>query len=85
MQLMYSLDMMRRTQIYLPEDLYKRLMLLKHAKQLSAAEIIRNILERHLGEEEAKVNESLDDLADLNITGGPTDLSENFSSYLVRK
>jgi predicted CopG family antitoxin len=86
---MYAADVyfsiMRRTQIYLPENIYKRLLLLKHAKELSVAEIIRSILEKHLGEEEATVNESLDDLADLDIKGGPKDLSENFSSYLVSK
>ena len=76
---------MRRTQIYLPEDLHERLVLLKQAKQLSLGEIIRNILERHLEEEESTVHESLLDLAELEITGGPEDLSENFSSYLVKK
>ena len=76
---------MRRTQIYIPDSLYKRLLILKQAKQLSIAEIIRNILERHLEDEEATVNETLSDLAELDITGGPTDLSENFSSYLTKK
>ncbi|MCC6220371.1 MAG: hypothetical protein IT291_03920 [Deltaproteobacteria bacterium] len=49
------------------------------------AEIIRTIIEKHIADEEAMMKESLEDLADLKITGGPVDLSENFNSYLARK
>lgn len=76
---------MRRTQIYLPQGIYDRLALLKQATQFSMAEIIRTIIEKHIADEEAMMKESLEDLADLKITGGPVDLSENFNSYLARK
>lgn len=76
---------MRRTQIYLPEHIYKSLGKIKARRQVSIAQIIRETLEKHLEAEETNMTPALLELAKLNLRGGPRDLSRKIDEYLYNK
>jgi metal-responsive CopG/Arc/MetJ family transcriptional regulator len=81
---------MIRTQVYLPEQLYKSIKLQARLEKKPAAQIIRDVLEEGI---EAKkptqtLGEALLGLAELgkklNLSG-PTDLSTNIDKYLYEE
>jgi hypothetical protein len=72
---------MLRTQIYLPEDTYQRLLWLKESRGLPMAEIIRQALDQSFIQKNEKGND-LFKLADLKFKGGPRNLSTQFNKYL---
>jgi len=77
---------MIRKQVYLTEDLNRRLRLLSQQQQKPEAEVIRETLEKGLKDEPSmSTGEALLGLAELgkrlNLTG-PTDLSERHDDYL---
>ena len=76
---------MIRTQIYLPEPLYTRIKLQARAKGQPAAQLIREQLEQSFPDSklQPKKDKNLAELAqELNITGGPPDLSRRIDDYL---
>lgn len=78
---------MIRTQIYLPETLYKDIKRRAKAKGEPAAQLIRDALEQGLNVSSVSKNtpkrRGLAALADeLNLTGGPADLSRRIDDYL---
>ena len=56
---------MRRTQIYLTEELYKKLIILRKIRQISFAQIIRELLEKYLDKEKIRVSHNLKELSRL--------------------
>lgn len=76
---------MIRTQIYLPERLYTKIKLQARAKGQPAAQLIREQLERGFpgSKNQPKKEKNLAELAqELNIRGGPRDLSRRIDDYL---
>ena len=78
---------MIRTQIYLPETLYRDIKLRAKAKGEPAAQLIREVLEQGMYVSEPapayKKRRGLASLAgELNIKGGPADLSRRIDDYL---
>jgi len=76
---------MIRTQVYLPEPLYTRIKLQARAKGQPAAQLIREQLEQSFPDSklQPKKDKNLAELAqELNITGGPPDLSRRIDDYL---
>ncbi len=73
---------MKRTQVYLPQDLYASLVTISNGRKISVAQVIREALSKYLKEGAATGVDSLLEVAGLNITGGPQDLSKNFNRYL---
>lgn len=76
---------MIRTQIYLPEQVYKNLNKIKLQRKVSVATIIREAIEKHLESEHSSMTPALLELSKLNITGGPRDISSNMNEYLYGK
>lgn len=76
---------MLRTQIFLPEDLYQKLLSLKKVRDISIGKIIREVLKKNLVEEEKNIGNDLLELAKLKIRGGPKDLSKRINHYLYSK
>lgn len=76
---------MIRTQIYIPSDIHSQLLQLAKARSTSMAEITREFIENGL-----KISNHIDTsgktvmrkLLNMNITGGPKDLSINLDHYL---
>ncbi len=75
-------EMMIRTQIYLPEDIHKRLLSLRQIWGKSAAQMIREALESYLAGSQGEGKNDLLKLADLKLSGGPKDLSSKIDDYL---
>ncbi|MCJ7739848.1 hypothetical protein MUP32_00840 [Candidatus Microgenomates bacterium] len=76
---------MIRTQIYIPEDTHTQLLQLAKAKSSSMAEITREFIEEGLKKEKNADNtgiKTLQALSNLNLKGGPKDLSKNLDHYL---
>jgi len=76
---MYNPSMVR-TQIYLPESLHKKLLAMRKSSGKSAAQIIREALADVF--DKKPVENDLLDLANLDIVGGPADLSSKLDDYL---
>jgi len=74
---------MIRTQIYIPEHLHKTAKNIAEKKNEALAKLLRRLIARGI-EEEKKSTKSkpLSSLANLNITGGPKNLSRNMDKYL---
>ena len=81
---------MVRTQVYLSENLQKNIKLVARKEKKSAAQVIREALEKGLAKKAPKrsVGEALLELAAIgkryNIKG-PTDLSTNHDKYLYEE
>lgn len=73
---------MVRTQIYLPQSMYQQLVAWARQQDLPMAEIIRMLVAKGLKERPQKTGHNLADLAKLNLTGGPKDLSAKMDDYL---
>lgn len=77
---------MIRTQVYLPEVLYEDIKRRARIKGKPAAQLIRDSLEQSLHTSQAQKTtqrKSWAELAkELNITGGPKDLSRRIDDYL---
>ena len=79
---------MIRTQIYLPEAMYRDIKRRARAKGEPAAQLIRDALEKELlienlnNPKKSQKRRGLAALADLHITGGPADLSRRIDDYL---
>ena len=73
---------MIRTQIYLQESMYTKLVSLKKSTKKSVGNIIRDILEKNIKGEYSSTKNDILKLATINIEGGPKDLSENLDNYL---
>lgn len=79
---MYNPSMFR-TQIYLPEELHQLVKLKARQKNESMAEFLRRCIERGmLQEKEQTKRAAFWTLSELNITGGPKDLSKKIDYYL---
>lgn len=79
---MYNSTMFR-TQIYLPEDLHQLVKLKARQKNESMAEFLRRCIERGMAEEQGQTKRApFWTLSELNITGGPKDLSKKIDHYL---
>ena len=74
--------MMQRTQIYLPEELKKKITQLATHKGVPMAEIIRGAVEKEVKIQTLPKENPLIKLAKLRIKGGPRDLSKNYKKYL---
>jgi len=76
---------MIRTQIYLPNEMHSQLQQIAQAKSTSMAQITRKFIEKGL-----KTSKDIDTsgktvmrkLLNMNIKGGPKDLSTNLDHYL---
>lgn len=76
---------MIRTQVYLPEELYQNIKLLAKKEKKSAAQVVRQALERDLASEKGEtVGKALLRLSKIKAKG-PKDLSENIDKYLYEK
>jgi hypothetical protein len=75
---------MLRTQIYLPKNDHSELSVLAKKLGVPLSEIIRRMLKTGLSQKDHYINKgnNLSSLANLGITGGPSDLSKNFDKYL---
>ncbi|MBL7661406.1 ribbon-helix-helix protein, CopG family [bacterium] len=73
---------MIRTQIYLPENIHKRLLALRGSQGKSLAQIIREAIEKQFAADEPSQENDILKLADLKLKGGPKDLSKNIDQYL---
>ena len=76
---------MVRTQIYLPETVHKRLTSMAKQRKLSMGHLIRAFIEGSLSKEQSQYissQKAMRKLFEMNITGGPKDLSKNLDSYL---
>ena len=76
---------MIRTQIYLPEPLYTQIKLQAQAKGQPAAQLIREQLEQGFpgSQKQQKKDKNVGGWGEeLNITGGPPDLSRRIDDYL---
>lgn len=71
---------MHRTQIYLTENIYKRLLKLKKISGKSIAYIIREILTKNIEKEEKSVGNNLLDLE--NIVDQKINLNKNIKNFL---
>lgn len=80
---MYTSRMIR-TQIYLPENIHRRLKQLAKQRNLAMAHIVRDILEQELQKKEPDDGgiSVLRDVANIKATKGPKDLSTNIDHYL---
>lgn len=77
--------LMFRTQIYLPEELHQLVKLKADQKNESMAEFLRRCIERGMlveEEKEQKKRAAFWTLSELNVTGGPKDLSKKIDHYL---
>jgi hypothetical protein len=77
---------MLRTQIYLPEEIHRELILWARKMDLPMAEVVRRIIKTGL-EKKEKFFEKGNDLlllTQLKIKGGPKDLSEKLDFYLYQ-
>ncbi len=76
---------MIRTQIYIPENLYKQIQLMSEQNKISIAEGIRTLLKKGFSDYQPK--SMGDELLKLsNIKGhGPSDLSSNVDKYLYEE
>lgn len=76
---------MIRTQIYLPENLYREIGLIARKEKKAKSQIIREALEKDVNKRRGSVGEALLKLAELgkklNLRG-PKDLSINHDKYL---
>jgi hypothetical protein len=77
--------MMKRTQIYFPEQLAEDIRLGARLRNISTSEYIRQLLEKRVSQPVAKITRrpptSLSVLAKNAINLGPADLSKNFRKY----
>lgn len=78
---------MIRTQVYLPEILYKNVRLAARKQNKPAAQIIRELLEGGVKQKTKKTNagDALLRLAKLAVRKGPRDLSVNIDKYLYEE
>ena len=83
---MYIHDIMplsdHRTQIYLPEDLYKQAKRRAHEESVSLSAVIRKALERYLVTQEDWETDSISQLVGLVKDSGPSDLSVRVDELL---
>jgi metal-responsive CopG/Arc/MetJ family transcriptional regulator len=80
---MLYISYMIRTQIYLTQELKKELDRLKKIEGKPVGEIIRKILHKAIiADKKKQKGNDLTKLAELNIHGGPKDLSEHMDEYL---
>lgn len=74
---------MIRTQIYLPSDLHQTAKMLASQQAKPVADLYRKFIAAGLRtEKKRRVTNSLTPLAQLKISGGPKDLSQNMDRYL---
>jgi metal-responsive CopG/Arc/MetJ family transcriptional regulator len=71
-----------RTQIYLPEDLYKRAKRRAQEESVSLSAVIRKALERYLVIQEDWETDSISQLVGLVKDSGPSDLSVQVDEVL---
>ena len=74
---------MIRTQIYIPSSLHQDAKNIAQRKNESLAKLLRELIASGLTKEKSKLQpKSLSSLGNLNITGGPKDISQNMDKYL---
>ena len=74
---------MIRTQIYIPETLHQRARGVARSKKQSVANLYRNFIANSL-ERETQTGD-LTSLANLNLKGGPKNLSSDIDKYIYGK
>lgn len=86
LHLCYTLVIMLRTQIYLPQETHQELMLWSRKMDLPMAEIVRKFINAGLNKKEEFLEKGNDLLAltKLKIKGGPKNLSEKLDFYLYQ-
>lgn len=77
---------MIRTQIYLPQMLYKQVKMLAKAENVPTAEVVRQLLGEALAKrgKGRSIGKALLALTEIRGTG-PTDLSSNIDKYLYEE
>ncbi|MCX8008920.1 MAG: ribbon-helix-helix protein, CopG family [Patescibacteria group bacterium] len=77
---------MIRTQVYLPEDLYKKITLVAKKEKKSSAQVVRDALEKGLsiGADCDDVGDALLKLAQVHAKGS-RDLSQRIDAYLYEE
>ncbi|MFB6182037.1 MAG: ribbon-helix-helix protein, CopG family [Candidatus Magasanikbacteria bacterium] len=74
---------MKRTQLYIPENLHKKIKAEAREEGRSMSDLMREFLAEGLdNKKKQKGQVDLTDLANLNLSGGPKDLSKNMDNYL---
>lgn len=76
---------MLRTQMYLPEDIYERLLMQKQIYKKPMGEIIREILDENLPARKTGGVEGLLALTHLKFQGGSKNLSGNYKKLIYAK
>ena len=76
---------MIRTQIYIPENMYKKIMLLSETKETSIASTIRSLIKLGFSNTKTKnIDNGLIKLSKINGRGS-SDLSSNIDKYLYEE
>ena len=76
---------MIRTQIYIPENMYKKIMLLSETKETSMASTIRSLIKLGFSDTKTKnIDNGLIKLSKINGIGS-SDLSSNIDKYLYEE
>ncbi|MFB6226067.1 MAG: ribbon-helix-helix protein, CopG family [Candidatus Paceibacteria bacterium] len=74
---------MKRTQLYIPENLHKKIKAEAKEEGRSMSDLMREFIAEGLEhKKKQKKQVDLTDLANLNLSGGPKDLSKNMDSYI---
>lgn len=77
---------MIRTQIYLPEDLYREIDIVATKEKKPKAHIIRDALKKGLAKKKQEtIGEAFRRLTAIAVKGGPSDLSVNHDKYLYEE
>lgn len=77
---------MIRTQVYLPEDIYREVKVAAKKENKAAAQLVRELLEEGLSQKRKKssIGKALSMLASIKAKG-PRDLSANIDRYLYEE
>lgn len=79
---MYTANMIR-TQIYIPSEIHETAKMLAARDDRSIADLYRLFITKGIANKKKTMKKSsLASLSNLNITGGPKDLSKNMDKYL---
>ena len=82
---MIHMYIMIRTQIYIPENMYKKIMLLSETKETSMASTIRSLIKLGFSDTKTKnIDNGLIKLSKINGIGS-SDLSSNIDKYLYEE
>lgn len=75
---------MKRTQIYLPEELHRELLMIATQEKKTLSEIIRRGAQRIIRAKERRASDWLEAITGM-VKKGPRDLSRKIDYYLYKK